>query len=307
MTPLSLALSVVLAFTALPSSATAVVAVPQREDIPYLSCPCYDRELIPGGIAAPEQYPDHGRPLAGMVPHHLLAADMIAGFLSLAAPYRDSYETVVIVSPSHFPENCGSDVVTSGWDWDTPYGAVKTDGAVVGAFLGNGGIGAEDNPAAVEADHGAAGLIPFVRYYLPGTKAAVLLLSNKLDRQRLAAVWAQVEELSAGGRVLVVASADCSHYLAPDDAVLRDAETAAAIEAMDYRRILAFGDANVDSPQALTTFLKAGKAAGGALRQLDHSSSAEKIPQALSNPVYQEGITSYFVYGAFLDEEGAPR
>lgn len=261
-----------------------------------LACLYYDAELVRGGIASPAAYEADGQLAAGMVPHHLLAADMIAGFFSLAGEQKDAYDSVLIISPSHFPENCKSDAVTANAGWDTPYGDLPVDSGIVRAFLQNGRIAAENNPDAVEADHGAAGLIPFVKYYLPDTKAAVLLLSNRLSRERLSAVWETVQKVCAENRVLLVASADCSHYLMPADAAKRDGETAEAIESFDYGRILGFSDANVDSPQTVTTFLKVAEPM--TLTRLGHSSSPEKLPFALTNPAYDEGITTYYVYAA---------
>lgn len=268
-----------------------------------MRCLYYERELFLSAMSAPRAYEREGRLAAGMIPHHLLASDMIAGFFRMAAEDPEGYDTVLFVSPSHFPENCESDVVTAVGNWKTPYGTVEYDAELTEALLRGAETGAENNPAAMEADHGVAGLVPFVAYYLPETKVAACLLSNKLDRQRLAAVWEQVAELCAGGRVLLVASVDCSHYLTPDEAARRDAETAEAIEALDFPRLLSFSDANVDSPQALTTFLKGAQAVGGRLRRLDHSGSGEKLPHALSNPIYRDGVTTYFVYAAFTGPE----
>lgn len=289
-----------------PESPPATESVDEVPPGAQLRCLYYERELFLGAMAAPRSYQSEGRLAAGMVPHHLLASDMIAGFFRLAAEDAQGYDTVLFVSPSHFPENCGSDVVTAGGSWQTPYGLVENDAAVTDRLLQNTAIGAEDNPAALEADHGVAGLVPFVAYYLPGAKVASCLLSNKLDRNRLAAVRGQIADICAGGRVLLVASVDCSHYLFPEEAALRDIETAEAIESMDLQRILSFSDANIDSPQALTTFVQSAQTAGAQLRQLDHSSSAEKLPHAISNPIYQEGITTYLVYAAFTEPLEAP-
>lgn len=268
-----------------------------------MRCLYYERELFLSAMSSPRLYESRGRLVAGLIPHHLLASDMIAGFFSMAAREPEGYDTVLLVSPSHFPENCGSDVVTSSSGWDTPYGPASADSATIEALLRNPAIAAEDNPAAVETDHGVAGLVPFVKYYLPNAKIATCLLSNKLDRNRLATVRAEIAEICANGRILLVASADCSHYLSPEKAAVRDAQTAAAIEAMDFQRILGFGDSNVDSPQTLTTFLETARSRGAALEQLDHSSSGEKLPHAISNPIYVEGVTTYFVYAAWNDWE----
>lgn len=263
----------------------------------------YDRELVQRGISEPRPYaPEGGTLTAGMVPHHLVASDMIAGFFKLAGQRETAVETVLIVSPSHFPENCPGDVVTATAGWETPFGSVEADVDLAHAILADRAIDARDSAADVEYDHGAAGLIPFVRHYLPDARVTVLLLSNKLSQARLDAVCDQLAQLCADEGVLLVASADCSHYLTPAEALLRDEETAEAIESFDYHRIASFKDANVDSPQALRVLLSVAESKGAALEQLDHSSSPEKLGLALTSPVYDEGITTYFVYGAVAGE-----
>ena len=107
---------------------------------------------------------------------------------TVAAAQEQPYDTVILVSPSHFPENCGSDVVTATAGWNTPYGPLAADRSVADALLQDAVIAAEDNRDAVESDHGAAGLVPFVRRYLPEAKLVVCLLSNRLSRERLAQV-----------------------------------------------------------------------------------------------------------------------
>jgi hypothetical protein len=75
----------------------------------------------------------------------------------------------------------------------------------VNALLDAQGFSAIDSPAAVEADHGAAGLLPFVRYYLPDTPVACVLLTNRLKRGELAAFREAVARLCAEQNVLLLA------------------------------------------------------------------------------------------------------
>ncbi len=275
----------------------AAPASPAAE-LPNMRCLFYERELFLSAMASPREYSVVGSLKAGMIPHHLVASDMIAGFMRLAAEEQGGYDAVLIISPSHFPENCGRDIVTALAGWETPFGNVACDEALTRALLNAPGFSAEDNPAAMEADHGVAGLVPFVRYYLPGAKVAGCLLSNRLSRSELAVFRETVAKLCESGRVLLIASVDCSHYLSPEEAALRDGETARAIEAMDFERILSFGDGNVDSPQAVTTFLEAVRNSGLSLVQMDTGSSAERLPYSDSNPIYRDGVTTYQVYAA---------
>lgn len=293
-------LSILILFTQVQGELPSVPVSPEiavTTEAP-MDCIYYDRAVYTQAIHKPNVYEIEGRLTGGMIPHHLLAADMIAGFFTLAAQQEKPYDKVLIVSPSHFPENCSSDVVTATADWNTPYGILKTDRAMTNAILENPLIGAENSAKNVEYDHGVAGLIPFVKYYLPDAEVSVCLLSNRLSQKRLEEVQRVIKAQSQGQNILVLASADCSHYLTYDAAKKRDIETAAAIEGFRYEQIMGFSDSNVDSPQAVTTFMTVAQAQGSRLVQLDNSISSDKLPHMLDNPIFFEGVTSYYVYGA---------
>ncbi len=263
-----------------------------------LRCLFYERDGFLAAIAAPREYTGAGRLTAGMVPHHLVASDMIAGFFAMAARDEAGYDAVLILSPSHFPENCAADVVTTGAGWETPYGPVACDTAAVDALVSAPGLGAADDPAAVEADHGAAGLVPFVRYYLPRARVAACLVSNRLGGEALTALVDTAASLCENNRVLLVASVDCSHYLSSANAAARDEQTKQAVASGDMARILTFGDANIDSPQAVVTLLETARRQGADITLLDHASSADKLPFSSDNPAFREGVTTYHVYAA---------
>lgn len=262
----------------------------------------YDKTLFYAGLGGARDYRVEGDLVAGIIPHHLLASDMIAGFLAMAAD-QPAYDGILIISPSHFPENCNSMVVTANAGWNTPFGAVAPYTPLIEAILAVEGIGAENNPAAVELDHGAAGLVPFVKQYFPDTPLAVCLVQGKTDRRRLEDLWGVIEAQRQGARLLVLCSADCSHYLMPREAAARDAQTMEAIEAGQTERIFLFGDENVDSPQSVNTFLEVVRLAQAQVVRLDHSSSEKKLPHSIESPIYYEGVTSYLVYaGVFIGE-----
>ena len=270
-------------------------------NLPLLNCIYFERELFLSAVTSPPAYETKGSVLAGMIPHHLLASDMIAGFFTLAASAGE-YERVILVSTSHFPYHCGSEVVTSAAGWNTPYGTLKGDPEVAGALLRNSLIAAEDNPFALERDHGASGLMPFIKYYMPETKITAILLANTVKQQRLEEIWQTLEPFCTDKGALLILSADCSHYLMPEEAARRDEETARAIESFDFEQIMRFGDENVDSPQGVNLMLRLTQSRDAELKRLDHSSSAYKLPQGISHPIYAEGITTYFVYAVVESE-----
>lgn len=279
---------------AAPPPAPPPVAAPSEQMI--LSCAYYDRESFYAAVTAPPLYSPGEGLQAGLVPHHLVASDMLAGFFNAAA--GGGYQRVVVVSTSHFPQQCAGDVVTGIAGWATPHGDLRGDEALPRALLSNRDIAAVAQPSALERDHGVAGLMPFIAYYLPGVRVSAALLSNRLSQERLEAVTGELLAACADGKTLFVASADCSHYLTAEEAALRDLETIAAVEGLDYRGISRFTDDNIDSPQALTLLLRLAEQRNLSLSLLDHSDSAQKLPYAAAHPAFDEGVTTYLVYGA---------
>ncbi|MEG1942198.1 MAG: AmmeMemoRadiSam system protein B [Angelakisella sp.] len=287
----------------LPAAPTPTVTpaptAPPTPYIAFLDTIYYDRASFYGGVGGACDYRVEGSLVAGMIPHHLLASDMIAGFFKAAAK-QPAYDGILIVSPSHFPENTNSMAVTAKAGWSTPMGTVQPYTELIDKLLADKVLGAENNPAAVELDHGGAGLVPFVKYYFPDTPLAVCLLQGKLPRERIAAFWEIVGEQRKEANILVVSSADCSHYLLPKEAAGHDEETIKAIESGAQEAIFFFDDENIDSPQSVNTFLEVTKQAGARAVQLDHSSSDKKLPHNILNPIFSEGTTTYLVYAGVV-------
>lgn len=281
------------------SPASTEASSAEQPSAVFLDTVYYDKASFYKGIGGACDYRAEGRLVSGMVPHHLLASDMIAGFFKMAARQPD-YDGILIVSPSHFPENCKSMVVTARAGWNTDMGTAEPYTEMIDKLLADKALCAENNPAAVEFDHGAAGLIPFVKYYFPDTPVAVCLVQGKLPRERLTAMWEVIDRQRESANILVVSSADCSHYLMPKEAAARDEETMSAIEGGQSETIFFFGDENIDSPQSVNTFLEMSEQAGASVVRLDHGSSDKKLPHSINNPIFSEGTTTYLVYAGVV-------
>ncbi len=264
----------------------------------YLPCDYYDEETFRRSVTLAEAYPHEGTLCAGVVPHHLLAGEMIASFFAAAA--KDGpYDTVLFVGPSHYPTGAGAVTTRSGWQ--TVFGPVENDLPLTASLLGDRTLAARVDDENMRLDHAVSGLIPYVGHYLPGAKVSALLLENGLSPARVqaAAERAAAAVSAEGKRVLLVCSIDFSHYLMPQEAVLRDEETRRAVEAFDYKTIAHFTDSNMDSPQTMAVFLRSAEAQGvWEVMVFDHSSSDRILEVSSSDPAYREGTTTYFILGA---------
>src|SRR3989338_5525038 len=84
-----------------------------------------------------------------VVNHHLLAADLIAKTLLTASGSQPS--TIVLISPNH--RSLGkNNIITSRYNWKTPYGIITTDQKFVDALSVNGPASVEEKP--FETEHG---------------------------------------------------------------------------------------------------------------------------------------------------------
>ncbi len=226
---------------------------------------------------------------AGVIPHHLTAAPLIGGFFS-AVKDENTYDTVIIAGPNHYPS--GDEIAVSLKDWASPRGA-ECDTDIVSQILQieltGGGIAEDDD--SLQNDHAVSTLIPFVNHCWPEARVAPLLISRSItynDTLILADALTEIIEAS-GKRVLLLCSIDFSHYLTPRESEIRDSETRTAIEKADLRTVHSFNDANVDSPASLIIFLRHLQNTGAIAQITDNADASE------FTAVGPDGTTSYFV------------
>lgn len=174
------------------------------------------------------------------VPHHMLAADLIARGIWAASSGR--YERVLILSPDHFRVlRTPFGVTTAGFESAT--GAAPGDSGLAHALLEHEALFSDIGAASSE--HGVQSVVPFVHAVFPEAKiiAVTAAVSSK------PADWEQAAALISGligPQTLVVQSTDYSHHLPHHLAVLRDQETLAIIATADPEASLV-----LDQPQHL--------------------------------------------------------
>jgi AmmeMemoRadiSam system protein B len=161
------------------------------------------------------------------VPHHLLAADLIArGFWAASG---NAYHRVILVSPDHFTKS-RRPFATTRRDIETPFGTIHTDKDVASALLSNGGL--FDDSDLFKQEHGIAALLPFVKHFFPDASIVPIAVSYGSTRSDWDAAVAMLEKLVEPG-TLIGQSTDYSHYLTHEVAVRRDQETLNVIAAND--------------------------------------------------------------------------
>ena len=160
------------------------------------------------------------------VPHHLLAADMIATTFRLASGHQPA--RIVILSPDHFRR--GTTLLsTTTRSFQSPLGAVAIDMPAVRALLGDGLV-AESNLFSHE--HGVQTLLPFIARFFPDVPVVPLALDIRSTPEEWEKLAALIQPIITPN-TLIIQSTDFSHYLTQHAAAARDQQTLMLLAAGD--------------------------------------------------------------------------
>lgn len=219
------------------------------------------------------------------LPHHLLAASLIAGAVESLAASGQAPKRVVIVGPDHLGR-AKSPAIVSEAAWETPYGIVMPDSQAIAAFESATGVAPEEK--VFDEDISIAALMPFVARSFPGALVMPIMVNSRLSPEqadRLAAA------IPAGPGTLVIASVDFSHYQTSRVAGLHD---------LSAESVLAAGDAagldslDVDSPRSLRILLAAMARAGASRSDLlARSDSGEELGAPSAPETTSHAIVSF--------------
>ena len=221
-----------------------------------------------------------------VVNHHLLAADLIVKTL-IAAASGSQPSTIVLISPNH--RSLGKNfIITSRYNWKTPYGIITTDQKTVDALSVNGPASVEEKP--FETEHGISGIVPFIKKIFPDARIVTIIVNDHLQptdadafSEKLAAVLPP--------DALIILSMDFSHYKPSWVSEAHDVESMRVLETLDLNGI---SKLDIDSKPGLRIFLNLMKRYNATKWDLVAHSNAAKI---LGHEI-PEGTTSY-VDGTF--------
>ncbi len=265
----------------------------EQQNGPLLECNFYDEREFNLFDTQAKSYDVTGEIRCGVVPHHLLAGKMIAGFFKAASDNRrNEIETVVIVAPIHEPKS--DTLCTTLSDWKAPTGTLTTNKSFSERFITR--LGAAKDDEMLQSDHSAAALIPFVKYYFPSASVACLLVSITADDDTPERISELLSELAEEKNCLFVFSVDFSHYLGPNESEEHDDETLKAVMDNDLESISEMSNSNMDSPYCVNTFLRLTDISDGHVLELDHSNSLEISQLPYTHPSFRDGVTSYFIF-----------
>ncbi len=256
-----------------------------KEPARLLRCNFYNSKDFMNSIQEAKKY-EFGEKLilGGITPHHLLAGKLIASFFKGVA--KSKPELVVMIAPNH--KGVGvKNIQTGGWGWNTPFGVLQGDSESAKILLRSKLAGSNFN--LLQEDHSIAGLIPYIKYYMPDARVLPILLHGSLDIDSAQRLGKDLKEMFEGERVVFIASVDFSHYLTMEEADKKDAETLDTLKSGNLQRLSMYGNDHLDSPQSIITLLSAiGSKGESKLEILEHS-NADRITELKS-----DNTTSYF-------------
>lgn len=151
--------------------------------------------------------------VSGVVPHHLLAEEIIEDFFSYISS-RGKPETIVILSPDHFQSGIlmESDafITISLEGDDEEFNNLKVDILLSGKLFKENKMAL--NNSAVIIEHGVTTLLPYIKKYFPETNILPILIPADITKEQVEQLVKTIDENGLLDTI-VVASVDFSHYL----------------------------------------------------------------------------------------------
>jgi AmmeMemoRadiSam system protein B len=165
-------------------------------------------------------------PVSGItVPHHLVAADLIANAFRLIEGH--TFDKAILLFPDHFRKSRRS-FATTRRGFDTVFGPVETRVVDAERLLQVSDL-VEDSDL-FEQEHGIGALLPFLKHSFAGLQIvpiAVSIHSSRADWDRFFTTLSGIVRPTT----LIIQSTDFSHYLTLGEAIRRDQQTLNVIAA----------------------------------------------------------------------------
>jgi AmmeMemoRadiSam system protein B len=203
----------------------------------------------------------------GVVPHHLVAEEMINDFFK---SFTIKPKKIILIGPNHqekkFP------VVTS------------SSNSLTSAISSSPLVGIDDQ--LIKEEHAISNLLPYLEKYFPNAEIVPLIFKNQFKEKELREFTAVIKP-NFDQQTVIIGSIDFSHYLKPVDAAENDQQTLKAIKTFNYSTLLKKDSAYLDSPSALVFLLLLMEQQGTtSLTVLDHKSSADFTPRKTRTTTY---------------------
>lgn len=223
-----------------------------------------------------------------IVPHHLVAEDLIHEVFQNVSQYKEKYKTVVLIGPDHESQDKGK-IFTALSNWQTPTGILNTDTEATKELLNNDFV--VESAIKLSKEHSTSSIIPFIKFYLGDVNVITLVLTKQVKLDDVDTLVNVLYEKLNIEETLFIASVDFSHYLDLEQASKMDLISMDAIENNNIDKIMSFTNDNLDSPISIATMLKIMDKAGVTGQNVLNHSNLELILKKKTDET-----TSYITY-----------
>ena len=219
----------------------------------------------------------------GIIPHHLFPGFIIADFFARLT--QQNPETIILIGPNHY-EKGNFKALSSLYSWDTPLGVVEPEKSIIDQLLKDALIRIDEN--VLSNEHSVAGIMPFVKYYLPDSRVVPIILSGYMTQENTRTL-SEVLKSYVNERTVIIAPVDFSHYLTNSEAQQKDEVTLEAMKNFDYRTLFSLNNDYLDSPASIATVLMVMENLGRTEMDILHHTNSGELQKNDSI-----GTTSYF-------------
>lgn len=232
----------------------------------------FDKDTFYAGIeqSKKENKAFTNRVSGGIIPHHLFPGFIMTDFFSRLS--KQSPKTIILIGTNHY-ERGDYKVFSSLYGWETPSGVVEPNEQIIQELVARKLIKIDE--ANLPKDHAVAGIMPFIKHYLPDTKVAPLLLSGFMTKEDTQVLSNRLKNYM-NEDTIIVAAVDFSHYLTNQQAQEKDKTTFELMKSFNYDKLLNLNNDYLDSPPSIVTLLMTMQALNSTnMELLYHTNSGE--------------------------------
>jgi hypothetical protein len=180
--------------------------------------------------------PPRGSINAIIAPHAgLMFSGPVGACAYKAAAAAAPFDAAILVGPSHFVAFDGLALYPAG-AFATPLGPARIDDGLAAALLA-ASPAVHALPAAHAREHSLEMQLPFLRRLLPDVPIVPLLMQDQ-TRETIEHCARALAGVAPGGRILLVASTDLSHYFAAPQAIELDRRVEDCVSRFDPEALL---------------------------------------------------------------------
>jgi AmmeMemoRadiSam system protein B len=247
------------------------ISAPKSRDKPTHPLKFFDKDSFYSGLEHTKNTkPFPYRVRGGVVPHHLFASFIIADFFSRISAQTPN--TIILLGPNH-PERGNFKALVSHFNWQTPFGLVEPNTTLINDLIKKNLVKIDEE--ALSEDQAVAGLMPFVKYYLPSAQVVPVLLSGYMSSKD-AKILADNLRGYMDKDTVVIAAVDFSHNLNSQQAQEKDKVTLELMKNFDYERLFSLNNDYLDGPPSVAVLLMTMQSLGTLrLEVLYHTNSGE--------------------------------